>query len=47
MKSKTKKAKRGPKADLLKIDGNWQDAMKTMLYKKKSDAGWHKLKDKK
>jgi hypothetical protein len=35
-------AKRGPKADTLKIHGNWQDAMKQSLQKKKPPEGWPK-----
>ena len=36
--------KRGPKPDLLKIEGDWQDAVKTSLTKKKPAAGWPKDK---
>lgn len=35
-------AKRGPKPDVLKIEGNWQDAMKQSLQKKKPSEGWPK-----
>jgi len=35
-------AKRGPKPDTLKIQGNWQDAMKRSLQKKKPPEGWPK-----
>lgn len=35
-------AKRGPKADTLKIHGRWQDAMKQSLQKKKPADGWPK-----
>lgn len=35
-------AKRGPKADVLKIEGNWRDAMKKSLQKKKPPEGWPK-----
>jgi hypothetical protein len=34
--------KRGPKPDLLKIDGDWKDAVKKSLAKKKPAAGWPK-----
>lgn len=33
-------AKRGPKPDVLKIHGSWQDAMKQSLQKKKPPEGW-------
>jgi hypothetical protein len=39
---KTSKAKPGPKPDILKIDGNWQDAVKKSLQKKKPAQGWPK-----
>lgn len=35
-------AKRGPKPDTLKIHGDWQDAMKRSLKKKKPPEGWPK-----
>ncbi len=35
-------AKRGPKPDVLKIRGRWQDAMKQSLQKKKPPEGWPK-----
>jgi hypothetical protein len=46
MPKATKKSpeKRGPKADLLKIDGDWKDAVKKSLAKKKPAAGWPKDK---
>jgi hypothetical protein len=34
--------KRGPKPDLLKIEGDWRDAVKKSLAKKKPAAGWPK-----
>jgi hypothetical protein len=34
--------KRGPKPDLLKIDGDWKDAVKKSLAKKKPGTGWPK-----
>jgi hypothetical protein len=40
--SKKKPAQPGPKADLLKIDGGWQDAVKKSLEKKKPTEGWPK-----
>jgi hypothetical protein len=32
----------GPKPDILKIKGNWQDAVKRSLQKKKPKEGWPK-----
>ena len=32
----------GPKPSVLKIDGNWQDAVKKSLAKKKPPGGWPK-----
>jgi hypothetical protein len=40
--AKAAKAKAGPKADVLRIDDNWQDAMKKSLAKKKPAGGWPK-----
>jgi hypothetical protein len=37
-----KKATPGPKADRLKLHGNWQDAVKKSLEKKKPASGWPK-----
>jgi hypothetical protein len=37
-----KRATPGPKPDLLKIDGKWQDAVKKSLGKKKPKGGWPK-----
>jgi hypothetical protein len=33
-------AQPGPKADRLKLEGNWRDAMKKSLGKKKPAQGW-------
>jgi hypothetical protein len=40
--AKPKKASQqpGPKADRVKLDGNWRDAMKKSLGKKKPAQGW-------
>jgi hypothetical protein len=38
--SKKKKATPGPKADRLKLSGNWKDLMKKSLSKKKPAEGW-------
>jgi hypothetical protein len=37
-----KSAAPGPKPDMLKIDGNWQDAVKKSFAKKKPAGGWPK-----
>jgi hypothetical protein len=37
---KTRKAKPGPKEEILKIEGIWQDAVKKSLEKKKPPEGW-------
>lgn len=34
------KKKRGPKPDNLQIDGNWEDALKKAVTKKKPKEGW-------
>jgi hypothetical protein len=48
-KSTSRKAKRrkgkevpGPKPDTLKLEGDWQDAVKKSLQKKKPSEGWPK-----
>lgn len=35
-------AKRGPKPNVLKIDGDWKEAMRRSLEKKKPPEGWPK-----
>jgi hypothetical protein len=40
--SKKKKLTPGPKPDVLKIDEDWQDAIKKSLQKKKPSEGWPK-----
>jgi hypothetical protein len=35
-------ARRGPKPDVLKIQGHWADAVKQSLQKKKPPEGWPK-----
>lgn len=37
---KPKGAKRGPKPDLLKLEGDWRELMKKSLQKKKPEGGW-------
>ena len=39
---KKPKAKPGPKAEVLKIKGDWKQAMKASLAKKKPPEGWPK-----
>jgi len=39
---KTTPTKRGPKPDVYKIDGNWEDAVKKSFQKKKPAGGWPK-----
>lgn len=41
-KSKPTKATPGPKPDILKIEGDWKDAMKKAMGKKKPASGWPK-----
>jgi hypothetical protein len=40
--AKKKPAKTAPKPDTLKIEGNWKDAVKKSLSKKKPNQGWPK-----
>ncbi|HXM51203.1 MAG TPA: hypothetical protein VN956_25380 [Pyrinomonadaceae bacterium] len=40
--AKKKRAKPGPKADILKLEGDWKDAVKKSLEKKKPAEGWPK-----
>jgi hypothetical protein len=40
--AKQPKRKTGPRAETLKIEGNWKDAVKKPLAKKKPAAGWPK-----
>lgn len=42
MKTKPAKATPGPKPDLYKIEGNWEDAVKKSFQKKKPSGGWPK-----
>jgi hypothetical protein len=41
-KSKKKAASRGPKPEVLRLEGNWKDAVKKSLAKKKPPEGWPK-----
>jgi hypothetical protein len=36
------KAKAGPKVDVLKIDGDWQDAVRRSFQAKRPAGGWPK-----
>jgi hypothetical protein len=40
--SKKPKAKSGPKPDVLRLTGNWQENIKKSLTKKKPATGWPK-----
>jgi hypothetical protein len=42
MKRQPKPKKRGPEPEVLKLDGNWKDAIKKSLQKKKPKEGWPK-----
>jgi len=44
MTAKKQPAKRGPKAVTLKLEGDWRDAIKKSMAKKKPAAGWPKEK---
>ena len=41
-KSSKPKSSPGPKPDVLKLKGKWQDAVKQSLNKKKPPEGWPK-----
>ena len=38
--AKNRKNKPGPKAGILKIEGDWEDAAKKIVRKKKPKGGW-------
>jgi len=40
--TKKSKAKTGPKPDILKVEGDWQAAVKKSFQKKKPAQGWPK-----
>ncbi len=40
--AKKKRAKPGPKEDRVKIEGDWKEAIKKSLEKKKPAEGWPK-----
>ena len=37
-----KRAKRGPKPETVKIEGDWEDAIDKALEKKRPEGGWPK-----
>jgi hypothetical protein len=41
---KPKQGTRGPKPEVLKIEGDWREAVKKSLAKKKPPSGWPLLK---
>jgi hypothetical protein len=41
-KRKKQKTKPGPKAEILKVEGNWHAAIQASLSKKKPPEGWPK-----
>ncbi|MBI3894943.1 MAG: hypothetical protein HY313_03330 [Acidobacteria bacterium] len=41
-RTKRKRATPGPKPDVLKLDGDWKEAVKKSLAKKKPKQGWLK-----
>jgi hypothetical protein len=41
-RSKKKTAKRGPKPEMLKLEGDWRDAIKRSFMKKQPAQGWPK-----
>jgi hypothetical protein len=45
-KTKAKKSRQlpGPKPEVLKIEGNWKDAVSKALHVKKPPTGWPKMK---
>jgi hypothetical protein len=47
MAKKKQKNKRGPKPDTLKIEGDWEQAMKKAIRKEKPEEGWPKHDKKK
>jgi hypothetical protein len=38
--AKKRKNKPGPKADHLKLEGNWEEVVKKAIRKKKPEEGW-------
>jgi hypothetical protein len=41
-KAKTPRKPPGPKAEIMKIEGNWKDAMRKLISKKRPIGGWPK-----
>ena len=48
MKKTPQKARKppGPEPEVLKIEGNWKDAMRKLISKKRPVGGWPKLEKK-
>ncbi len=44
--AKDRQDKPGPKPDHLKLEGNWEEAVKKALQKEKPEEGWPDEKDK-
>lgn len=42
LRKATKGRKRGPKPQVLKIEGNWEDAVRKSFHKRKPPEGWPK-----
>ncbi len=36
------KRRKGPEPEVLKIEGNWKDAMRKLISKKRPEGGWPK-----
>jgi len=49
MPKRTKKSRKpsGPQPEILKIEGNWKDAMRKLISKKRPEGGWPKPEEKK
>jgi hypothetical protein len=41
-KKQTKKRRPGPEPEVVKIEGDWKDAMKKLISKKRPVGGWPK-----
>jgi hypothetical protein len=41
-KTKPRQRKPGPQPEVLKIEGDWKDAMKKLISKKRPEDGWPK-----
>jgi hypothetical protein len=45
-KQKTERKPPGPAPEVLKIEGDWKDAMKQLISKKRPVGGWPKIEKK-